>query len=278
MKRILFPAMAVLMAVALTSCGSVKQSMKQKPFDGVGIVAHRGYWNCEAGGFARNSVAALKAAQDACFWGSEFDVNMTSDEVLLVFHDPTVQGKRIDANPYSAFADFRLENGEPIPTMDKFLDQAEKCATTKLVLELKKHTTLEQESRAIELSLQKLKEHGLLSPDRVVFITFSPHACLELSRRCPGFTVQYLDTNLMPDELADMGINGVDLNEGPYMRDAFWHSQARNRGMSVNVWTVNDTGRMKAVIGTGIDQLTTDEPMKARGVLEEMGIKEVKNR
>ena len=97
MKRILFPAMAVLMAVALTSCGSVKQSMKQKPFDGVGIVAHRGYWNCEAGGFARNSVAALKAAQDAGFWGSEFDVNMTSDEVLLVFHDPTVQGKRLDA-------------------------------------------------------------------------------------------------------------------------------------------------------------------------------------
>lgn len=48
----------------------------------VAIVAHRGYWNCEAAGFARNSLASLKAAQDAGFWGSEFDVNMTNDSVL----------------------------------------------------------------------------------------------------------------------------------------------------------------------------------------------------
>ena len=27
----------------------------------VHIVAHRGYWNCEEAGFARNSVAALRA-------------------------------------------------------------------------------------------------------------------------------------------------------------------------------------------------------------------------
>lgn len=277
MKKIMWAAVAAVMAVTMASCGSAKKVSKQNPFDGVGIVAHRGYWNCEAGGFARNSVAALKAAQDAGFWGSEFDVNMTSDEVLLVFHDSSIEGKRIDGNPYATFRDFRLENGEPIPTLDAFLTQAEKCKTTKLVFELKKHTTLEQESRAIELSLQKLKAHGLLSPDRVVFISFSPHACVELARLCPGYTVQYLDTNLTPEELNDMGINGVDLNEGPYMRDAFWHKQARERGMSINVWTVNDPSRMKEVVSTGIDLLTTDEPLKARGALGEMDIKEVKN-
>ena len=54
------------------------------------IVAHRGYWNCEAGGYARNSLAALESAQKAGFWGSEFDVNMTADSVLLVFHDAHV--------------------------------------------------------------------------------------------------------------------------------------------------------------------------------------------
>ena len=42
------------------------------------IVAHRGYWNCKEGGYARNSLAALESAQKAGFWGSEFDVNMTS--------------------------------------------------------------------------------------------------------------------------------------------------------------------------------------------------------
>ena len=96
----------VLAGMLMASCGTsdkAKQaSAGQTPFDGVGIVAHRGYWNCEAGGFARNSVASLKAAQDAGFWGSEFDVNMTADSVLLVFHDSSLGGKRIDQNPYSA--------------------------------------------------------------------------------------------------------------------------------------------------------------------------------
>ena len=30
-----------------------------------GIVAHRGFWNCEEAGYAKNSVAALREAQEA---------------------------------------------------------------------------------------------------------------------------------------------------------------------------------------------------------------------
>lgn len=74
----------------------------------VGIVAHRGYWNCDAGGRARNSFAALKAACDAGFWGTEFDVCMTADGELLVFHDESVRGKRIDHTTYAELADYRL--------------------------------------------------------------------------------------------------------------------------------------------------------------------------
>ena len=55
------------------------------------IVAHRGFWNCEEAGYAKNSVAALRCAQEAGFWGSEFDVNMTSDGVLIVYHDSDVE-------------------------------------------------------------------------------------------------------------------------------------------------------------------------------------------
>lgn len=63
------------------------------------IVAHRGYWNYKEGGYARNSLAALESAQKAGFWGSEFDVNMTSDGELLIFHDAHIDGKRIDQTP-----------------------------------------------------------------------------------------------------------------------------------------------------------------------------------
>ena len=78
--------------------------------DGAGIVAHRGFWNCEQAGYAKNSLAALKCAQEAGFWGSEFDVNMTSDGVLLVYHDSYIEDKKIENNPYEAFKYYRLKN------------------------------------------------------------------------------------------------------------------------------------------------------------------------
>ena len=267
----------VLAGMLMASCGTsdkAKQaSAGQTPFDGVGIVAHRGYWNCEAGGFARNSVASLRAAQEAGFWGSEFDVNMTADSVLLVFHDSSLGGKRIDQNPYSAFAEHRLENGEPIPTLEQYLEQAQKCATTTLVFEMKQHATPQIEDGAIRKSVALLKKYGLLSPDRVIFISFSLHACRELARLCPGFTVQYLGANLWPAEVLENGLNGIDMNYGAYMENARFHDEARECGMSVNVWTVNNPDDMRKAIDTGIDQLTTDEPMKAREVLGEKEVR-----
>ena len=275
MTRILMTI--VLAGTILTSCGTGDKtrpdSAGQKPFDGVAIVAHRGYWNCEAGGFARNSLASLKAAQDAGFWGSEFDVNMTADSVLLVFHDSSLDGKRIDQNPYSAFAEHRLENGEPIPTLQQYLAQAQKCKTTKLVFEMKSHATPQIEDGAVRKSVALLKEYGLLSPDRVMFISFSLHACRELARLCPGFTVQYLGSDLWPAESLDNGLNGIDLNHDAYMSTSRWHDEAREKGMSVNVWTVNGAERMEEVIATGVDQLTTDNPMKARELLGEREVR-----
>ena len=70
MRRSIVCALLLGVVMAAYSQNDGLVTVEQKPVKGVGIVAHRGYWNCEAGGFARNSIAALKAAQDAGFWGS----------------------------------------------------------------------------------------------------------------------------------------------------------------------------------------------------------------
>lgn len=263
----------LLATIAVTVCGLDRYegipNAGQVPLEGVGIVAHRGYWNCEAGGFARNSIAALKAAQDAGFWGSEFDVNMTADSVLVVFHDSSIGGKKIEKHLFSDFADYRLENGEQIPTLDAFLTQAQASERTKLVFELKAHSSPEVEDRAIRLSLKLLGEKGLLQPERVMFISFSLHACREFARLCPGFQVQYLGANLWPVELRENGLNGIDMNFFYYLPVKRFHDEARALGMSINVWTVNKVEDMEKVVATGIDLLTTDEPMKARELLQE---------
>ena len=46
------------------------------------IIAHRGFHKSE--GAARNSLNALKAAQEAKFWGSECDLQLTKDGEVLV--------------------------------------------------------------------------------------------------------------------------------------------------------------------------------------------------
>lgn len=242
----------------------------------VGIVAHRGYWNCEEAGYARNSIAALKCAQDAGFWGSEFDVNMTSDEVLLVYHDDRINGKVIDKNPYDTFKDVTIANGEKIPTLDDYLVQAKKNTNTVLVFEFKSRSTKELEDRMVDLSLAKLKEYGLLNPKKVIFISFSINICEKLAKDAPKFTVQFLADSFSPDDLAARGINGVDYHHNVFSVHKNWYFQARKNRMSINAWTVNKAIDMQRMLDMGVDYITTDNPMELRELIKSCPREEMK--
>ena len=102
MKKLLICAMALLCVLPL--------SAKKRQ---VAIVAHRGYWQCEAGGNSHNSIASLKAAQAGKFWGSEFDVNMTKDGELMVFHDDAVAGKTFISKRRQMYAYYLLYKHDP---------------------------------------------------------------------------------------------------------------------------------------------------------------------
>ena len=241
-----------------------------------GIVAHRGFWNCEEAGYAKNSVAALRCAQEAGFWGSEFDVNMTSDGVLIVYHDSDVQGKKIEKHPYAEFKDFKIKNGETIPTIDQYLEQGKKYPETMLVYEMKPHSCAEVEDKFIELTIAKLTEHELLDPERVMFISFSYHICKELAKKLPGFTVQYLEGNKSPEEVNADGVNGIDYHYNVFNKHNDWVSGAQKLNMTVNAWTVNKEENMKQMLDLGVNYLTTDYPLQARELMPQMKIKEIK--
>ena len=241
---------------------------------GTGIVAHRGYWNCEQAGYAKNSVAALRCAQEAGLWGSEFDVNMTSDDVLLVYHDSNIDVKSIEKHPHSEFRDVKLANGENIPTLDAYLEQGRLHPETMLVCELKGHSTPEVENRLIMLTLAKLKEYKLLDPERVMFISFSFHICRTLAQMLPEHTVQFLGSSKNPYELHEAGINGVDYNHAVYSKHQNWNKMARKKRMSVNAWTVDRKEDILKMLDMKVDQITTDEPLKVRQLMQEFKYKE----
>lgn len=271
-SRLALLAMACMML--LPSAGEARRKKDMDKENKVSVVAHRGFWNCEEAGYARNSIASLRCAQEAGFWGSEFDVNMTKDSVLIVFHDSDVEGKKIEKHPYESFRYFRLENGEPIPTIDDYLEQGKKHPETMLVYELKTHSTDEIENTFVDLTIAKLEEHGLLDPERVMFISFSFHMCERLARKLPGFTVQYLNGDKKPSKVREAGISGIDYNHAILTLNGRWTEEAKEEGMSVNTWTVNNDSLMIRMIEKGVDQLTTDNPLEARKVIMQMGLTE----
>ena len=272
MKHRLLTILAILILIPSASEAKKKNTESDK----IEIVAHRGFWNCEEAGYARNSIAALRCAQEAGFYGSEFDVNMTKHSVLIIFHDDNVEGKKIEKHPYDAFKDFRLENGEPIPTIDDYLEQGKKHPQTMLVYELKKHSSDEVEDLFVDLTIRKLEEHGLLDPERVMFISFSFHMCSRLAEKLPEFTVQYLGSDKKPSKVKSKGISGIDYNQTMLNLNSKWIRKAKAGGMSVNVWTVNKEHDMEKMIGLGVDQITSDNPLEVRALLDKLNITEGK--
>ena len=266
LKNLTVIAAAALLALA--SCSGNKTGFPKIDQKGkTAIVAHRGYWNCEAAGFSENSIASLKAAQDNGLWGSECDVHITTDDVVLVFHDNLIEGARIDTCASTRFADYRLPNGETIPTIDEYLDQAAKCDKTILVLELKQEVTMEREDLLVDKCIASLEEHNMLDPKRVVFISFSKYMCDRIAAEFPEFVNQYLEGDFTPEELAADGINGFDYEKKVIKKDSTIVARSHQLGMSTNVWTVNKPEQMQYFIDLGINAITTNEPMVLRELL-----------
>ena len=71
-------------------------------------------------------------------------------------------------------------------------------------------------------------------------------------------------------------INGVDFHHDVFTIHKGWYKQARRNNMSVNAWTVNKEKDMEKMIQMGVDMLTTDNPLEARGLMEKSDVMELK--
>ena len=246
----------------------------------IAIVAHRGFWKSEQGGMSENSIAALKAAQDAGLWGSECDIHLTADGVVIVNHNNDIEGKLIREHNFADFAGDLLPNGERRPTIDEYLEQTAKCKTTKLVIEFKKQGSDQREDQLIDKTIAAMKAHNLYTPERILFISFSKHICERLAKEHPQFINQFLSSdptgiNENPVNYYALGINGIDYHYKMFKAHPEWVKTAHEKGMSVNAWTVNKEDDIKAMINLGVDAITTNEPLLVRELL---GNKEYKKK
>ena len=220
------------------------------------VIAHRGYWKTD--GSAQNSITALLKADSIGCYGSEFDVWLTTDDKLVVNHDPVFKLKSMERSTAANLTSLKLDNGENLPTLEQYLKAAQKIQT-RLILELKVLSSPERETKAIEKIVALVKKLKL--NDRMEYITFSLHATKEFIRLAPaGTPVFYLDGKLSPKELKEIGCAGPDYHLSVFRKHPEWIKECHDLGMKVNVWTVNKEKDMKWLIKKNVDFITTNEP------------------
>lgn len=221
------------------------------------IVAHRGAW--KNSNTPQNSIASLKHAIDLKVWGSEFDVSLTKDDVLIVNHNNDYQGIDVATNNYETLNEKKLSNGEKLPTAEEYLKVGLKQKRTKMVYEIKPNVLGKERSiEAAEKSYQLVKK--LKGLKKTVFISFSYDACLHLKKLDKKARVQYLGNDKSPLDLYNDGFSEMDFNYYVFKNNPQFFEDAKSRKMKINVWTVNTEDEMRYFIENKVDYITTDEP------------------
>ena len=260
-------ALTLLVAVMIGITASAQLKAPQ-------IIAHRGFHASE--GAARNSLNALKAAQEAGIWGSECDLQLTKDGEVLVVHGPShpnPENKKQKVNIHNStkakVQAYLLESGEMVPTLEEYLQQMKKSNATKLIIEIKNQPTPQLETEIVQKTVDLVAKYGL--ENEVEYIAFRPFVCWEVARLAPkGTKIAYLSGDYTPAYCKSMGCAGIDYNFKVLKKKKGWIKQAHKLGMYVNAWTVNKEEDIRWCIENGVDYITTDDPMLVKKLIEEM--------
>lgn len=221
------------------------------------IIAHRGFWKTNPA-TAENSIQASENAQNLNIYGSEFDVRMSKDGVLIVYHDEYYGTLEISKNIFKVLENLELKNGENIPTLKNYLEKGKENPSLKLMIELKPMHSELKENDLVQKAIQLVKE--LQVESQTEFISFSLNICKQLKKEEPDLKVHYLNGDLSPLEIKEKGLDGIDYHYSAFMKNPTWISEAKTLCLTTNAWTVNEIEIFKLLRKQGIDFVTTDIP------------------
>ncbi|QPH38050.1 glycerophosphodiester phosphodiesterase family protein [Pedobacter endophyticus] len=248
MKRILISA---LMLFIFTATFAQKFNWNNNQ-----VIAHRGAW--KKNNFPQNSIASLNEAAKLGCYGSEFDVWMTSDQVLVVNHDPEFEGLTIEKVTYQELLTKTMSNGEKIPTLEAYLRAGKKQKGTKLILEIK--PSLISKERGIDVTnkcIEMVKKIGV--SDWMEYISFDYDYCKRILELLPKAKVAYLKGDISAEQMKADKLTGVDYHYSVYQKDG-WIENAHRLGLTVNAWTVNTVPEVQWLLAHRVDYITTNEP------------------
>lgn len=224
------------------------------------IIAHRGAW--KEFNLPENSIASLEKAIELKCEGAEFDVRRTLDGVLVVNHDPVYYGDTIQTNTYAFLNRNKLSNGESLPTLEEyFLKGTQDKHKTLLICEIKAAikdkeqdylATIETLALAKKLKIEK----------RIVYISFSKDILSWIKEKQPTATVLYLESDLSIDAVVHNKFDGINLHYTSFKNNSQLSATAKNAGLKIGSWTVNELSDLAILQAQGVEWITTNQPQQ----------------
>ncbi|MFL9833347.1 glycerophosphodiester phosphodiesterase family protein [Chryseobacterium terrae] len=221
------------------------------------IIAHRGYFQTQPP-TTENSITSLQNAQKLKIYGSEFDVRMSKDGVLVINHDEHHGKMEISETDFKELAKLKLSNGEKYPTLKDYLKAGKKDKSLKLIVEIKPAKTKALENEIVEKTISMIKDMKLES--QCEYISFSLNICKQIKKLAQDFKVQYLNGELSPEQIKNEGLDGMDYHYSVFQKNPTWIAEAKTLGLITNSWTVNDVKIYEELKAQRIGFVTTNIP------------------
>lgn len=226
------------------------------------VVGHRG---CRYAGPFENTLASLKVAQAAGVDAVEFDVHLTADDEVIVFHGPQVPGVGKDVREMS-FAEARkavLPGGHRMPTLPEWFRQANRHPEITLIMEIKAQLSDEKLDLLVDMAMQQAAKYK--GKVKVEYTSFSTRACDRIRAKDALAKVIYLDSGVgVPDAAwaKERGYSGISYNLDAFLNRPEIVAQARQLGIETTLWLVNDYEVADWAIRHGINFISSDFPEK----------------
>lgn len=222
------------------------------------VIAHRGAWKTQ--GYPQNSIASLHEAIRLGCAGTEFDVHLTKDDVLVVNHDADFLGIDVATSTYEELLAKKLPNGESIPTAKDYVLEGMKQQKTKLIFELKTSKLGKERTKySADLAVALVKELG--AEAWIEYIMFDYDGAKRIIELDPDAKVWYLNGDVAPRQAKADGFFGLDYHFTIFRdKQPGWLQEAKDVGLQVNAWTVNSREEMVRLLDQKAEFITTDEP------------------
>lgn len=230
--------------------------------------AHRG----GASDVPENTMPAFEYAVNLGYRYVETDVHVTSDGVLVAFHDNDLtrtcgRPGRISDLPWSDVQTARVDGRAPIPLLEDLLGE---WPDLRVNIDCKTDAAVDALVAAIGRtnSLHRVAL-GAFSDARLrrLRTALGPGACTVLGPA--GVASLRFGTMRRTDALAAQ----VPVRQGPLVvTNESFVVRAHRRGLAVHVWTIDDAAEMHRLLDIGVDGVMTDRPQVLKQVFEERGL------